>query len=405
MVEYRTTSLRLCIFTLLSMQLHSLTNVLLNASCNSELPRRQLEDLASFQLEVGGSVQELTDEDCRHSSRIAGNASLRQGNDTDARSSLASTWLKDTDAIIGPVAMMFNVTDAALRGLEAQHDFCGEYCNGTQKISKSSRCFKWPHCRRCYCDDSCGMYGDCCPQQGSKTSRAAVRTKDSFTKCVSVCHGRRRHLVSAVCSCPPHAPSSARRDCRGSGSSDASTPPHPVLSANLSVLYCSADCAWCHGESDVVELTAGCREEHDEDYVNSWADDSQHDTILMAWQVPRNYSPRACYDVHFTKEPQQVISCNATWFPEETAKNIADLCANYTSPVLADGVIFENLFCALCNDIRPKCLPVTTLRSVSGTSILVNLMGSTTVGPKSCKSEEWYDVAKASTKSKREQSC
>lgn len=211
--------------------------------------------------------------------------------------------------------------------------------------------------------------------------------------------------MSAVCSCPPHAPSTARRDCRGSGSSDASTPPHPVLSANLSVLYCSADCAWCHGESDVVELTAGCREEHDEDYVNSWADDSQHDTILMAWQVPRNYSPRACYDVHFTKEPQQVISCNATWFPEETAKNIADLCANYTSPVLADGVIFENLFCALCNDIRPKCLPVTTLRSVSGTSILVNLMGSTTVGPKSCKSEEWYDVAKASTKSKREQSC
>lgn len=333
----------------------------------------------------------------------------------------------------GDNSTMFNITDALRRGIQAQYEFCDRVCNGTgtQPLQEEPDCeYLTPvRCSKCYCDEACKMYGDCCPSLGSDgLQHIGERGPHS---CLEVNLGPYTNSVQVIGSCPSSYKDLSRgtQNCTRCGR-DSSVSSELVVSLDTYAIYCNLHCAVCNGETnftaipqtpcaDTPEKTVGDEmlSEYDTRTYSlqqfGVADTTQPDTVpsndsrhvTSCYQSLAHYWPKvrkACVK-KVSVATEYVSTCNKTITSNHMDGDILEgLCRQYSYPVFTQSIAYRNLFCALCNGAVPTRKTCNTYRRkmslilYSGVHILTSLQPIYTYyydmpWLTQCQDGQWYD--------------
>ncbi|KAL8606554.1 hypothetical protein ACOMHN_015594 [Nucella lapillus] len=230
------------------------------------------------------------------------------------------------------------------------------------------------YCRPCQCDDDCRRYGDCCPDKLLEvveevqpiTIPLACRNNLYSGYTEEQLRSRRPNATSFLMTakCPPSAPAELARQCgQGSNHGPVSTVPvgdweGPAEGARASrvAVFANIHCAKCHGvqQSRALLWKTILHCPNDKNFTSTEGEQlaqeaaQENDCFLVYFPPPSLPSPRQCY-----YDDTMITSCNVTGAWPEADPFTERACAAYLDPKMAEGKLFQNVFCYICNSAEP----------------------------------------------------
>jgi hypothetical protein len=221
----------------------------------------------------------------------------------------------------------------------------------------------------CRCDASCALYGDCCMDAPSFVSEEQRRGVSPF-----ICDSTEVYMLS---SCPAEwNDSSTRFHCEHPDTSyqdplfDV-----PVTSYHTNITYRNRHCALCHldldaGATDFWSVDFSCHGDWlnvtDDDFIrylayntatSSWVlNMPAHPELLISDNTkPSTLTYNCAVRVRPTELASEVLrTCNSSIVdtcPEDwTEEDVLAQCEAYTGRVCANGTMYRNHYCAMCNN-------------------------------------------------------
>ncbi|XP_076441548.1 uncharacterized protein LOC143280758 isoform X2 [Babylonia areolata] len=203
-------------------------------------------------------------------------------------------------------------------------------------------------------------------------------------------------------SCPPSAPAHLVKPCTSSSNYLPVSVPFKREQGGVDV-FANTHCAECNGveESEVVpwKVLLHCQTERNVT-VTSVENTAQQaardrDCFLVYFPPPSLPSPRQCY-----YDDTMITSCNVTGAWPEPDPFTERACASYLDPKMAEGKLFQNVFCYICNSANPELFAFcerTPVLSPMPFSALLDFSGAiygeskTSAAAMDCSASEIYD--------------
>ena len=202
----------------------------------------------------------------------------------------------------------------------------------------------------CECVDGCETYGSCCHD------RLPDLTVSSSAGCLE-------SGSYAIAKCPAEWSQAGIREKCEAGVGQY-TRDEPVSDVTTATTFRNEFCATCHGASTFEgwELNVTC--DHFQYLYAADTQDAFMDLVMQNLGLcdvervpPAGTQPRLCpmpwwFSIRF------IDTCNVTgeWKDDDYDDDVASNCPLYKSLVLQvqnSGNVFQNLFCAICNGVRP----------------------------------------------------
>ncbi|XP_046554513.1 uncharacterized protein LOC124263834 [Haliotis rubra] len=281
--------------------------------------------------------------------------------------------------------------------LAYQVEACGRHCrNGTIVWSAPPRNSPFS-CSRCYCDNLCTSYGDCCPDENG-----TVPSRDLDVGYVCMRPGRFTTTMYYMI-----------KRCPFSVTSVVNDELYPVTSVRTLQTYFNQAFAACNNDTDVIHWL--------NDTTCSGIDGNETTTR----ETTQGRGVSECH-VTFTPAPETVTHRQCSWHKTVAADRIVDKCNSsgilaYVDPVLdtlcqsseylvdSYGTVYKNVFCSLCNTI--SLIPPGFADDMQDAPISLGVLTSFTVRggnqdeeaeKVTCAENEWSDPV---TKRCREIKC
>ncbi|CAG5126168.1 unnamed protein product [Candidula unifasciata] len=292
----------------------------------------------------------------------------------------------------------FNITLAIEQGTGFQADLCSWECYGESNrgnTEKRSSCLGSElSCPLCYCDSVCSLYRDCC---GVTPGNVSNNKTDSSTpqQSYSCFHTDDLTAVYIIASCPARATTSVG-SIESSNLIQQSSRTHStaklqasisevqcntclfspelirlITSANTGNTYCNHHCLHCTerryaNDTDIVwRERKSCTTQmvsNEAGPANENNTGSQDVYCPTVYERPNNVSTRQCDSLFHSKiETTSVNTCQSELLESlcnlssAVVEQLEQLCELYISPVYTGDVIYQNIFCYLCQE---TCLPV-----------------------------------------------
>ncbi|KAK7500129.1 hypothetical protein BaRGS_00008676 [Batillaria attramentaria] len=264
---------------------------------------------------------------------------------------------------------------------DAYFDFCGYSCE-----SGVTDGHLLPKCQKCYCDDVCFVYGDCCPDKYYHAGHGP--TSKSFSnniRCsrLSTASGPRWHGgVNMVVECPEDFEDRVTAERCKSGNLHWSIAT-PVTSKNTQMTFKNKYCAQCYYEHDLISWNVhiGAMELDMDWAMDTLSDNSSADEKYRAALSDNRYhilfeNPTLTPTRHCG--PDTVSECSKR-IDAEVEKAA---CLAFSAPVLfchrkfGGLVLFRNPFCLLCNSDKTwqELFNATCEMPASGGGFLIPLL-------------------------------
>ncbi|KAK7103267.1 hypothetical protein V1264_018202 [Littorina saxatilis] len=221
------------------------------------------------------------------------------------------------------------------------------------------------YCKPCQCDDHCLQYGDCCPDKLLE-NMTEVQPYEIKADCRDNLYRgytpeqRKARIANATsymmtATCPPFASVEAVRAC--SDQSNSLPVSVQTKSEKWGVhVFANARCALCNGveSSFIVPWKTVVLCKYDTNFTASTAGDKateaadHRDCFIVHYPPPSLPPPRQCY-----YDNTVISSCNVTGRWSSRDDFLERACAAYLDPKEAEGQLFQNVFCYLCNTADP----------------------------------------------------
>ncbi|KAL3192484.1 hypothetical protein MRX96_058905 [Rhipicephalus microplus] len=207
-------------------------------------------------------------------------------------------------------------------------------------------CVPSTHVSTCSCAFNCKTYGDCCWNVELDTTLDMLEAPRISCEHVSI-DKEHHYQVYMVSSCAAAWPDNdVRAACEGAQSLGDHFHLIPVTGNSSEVTYRNVFCALCNADIDTIFWDSAFVEESGEYFV----------APPELWVRPAHYL-RPCTDDITT----DTCSLNV---PEAMLRK----CKTYYAPVSScsgAGPTFKNVYCALCNGVKPSNLSCSPARNVS----------------------------------------
>lgn len=196
------------------------------------------------------------------------------------------------------------------------------------------------YCGKCYCNNECALYGNCCPDY-NRTNQISALTP-VFT-CIKVSSARKGYYMMSKCK--NTSVENVKLNCRNPlNSTIANT---PVTSLETNVTYANVLCALCNEDMNIItwNLNLTCRITASPENLFDFKDKMKPGSL----QCEFVYSPTEITIYVPMCESDLLHTCNVSGNWQKYDEFLEMACHYLISPV----GIYSNIFCALCNEDEP----------------------------------------------------
>ncbi|XP_041363595.1 uncharacterized protein LOC121379164 isoform X2 [Gigantopelta aegis] len=240
--------------------------------------------------------------------------------------------------------------------------YCNVYCDGLLKRTTRTRRFQpIPWCLFCSCDEYCELFGDCCPDIHGHF-RTGQPSDDSIKRHTCVQNSRdvkvmnNLYGIAMLLSCPGTIGSPDIEDIPGASVEDRRELA-PVTSLVTNMSYYNQHIAKCNGENSFVlwdeeeDCSSGAGSGFHAGSGFGSPDDVDENVCQYAFYLKRGTALRLCDPIIYS---EAVDTCNMSGLWIEFDPDLVTYCHSVYYPVGLGNTVYRNIFCFLCNGLKPR---------------------------------------------------